>query len=40
MSAWTPEATFPAVERERITWHPPGAAARFEFALARRFREI
>ena len=22
---WTPEATFPLVERERLAWHPKGA---------------
>ena len=26
VEVWTPEATFPAVERERATWHPVGAA--------------
>ena len=26
VEVWTPEATFPAVETERVTWHPAGAA--------------
>lgn len=23
---WTPEASLPAIERERLVWQPPGAA--------------
>lgn len=23
---WAPEATLPAIERERLVWHPAGAA--------------
>lgn len=25
VEVWTPDATFPAFERERLTWHPEGA---------------
>jgi hypothetical protein len=25
VEVWTPEATFPAVETERVAWHPAGA---------------
>ncbi len=25
VEVWTPEATFPVVERERLVWHPTGA---------------
>jgi Uma2 family endonuclease len=36
---WTPEAHFPAVERERLVWHPEGAAEPFVCALAALFAE-
>ena len=25
VEVWTPDATFPTVERERLLWHPDGA---------------
>ena len=34
---WTPEAHFPAFERERLVWHPEGAAAPFVCALPELF---
>lgn len=33
VEVWTPEATFPAVEGERITWHPPEAPEPLVIAL-------
>jgi Uma2 family endonuclease len=37
---WTPEARFPAVERERLTWHPAGAAAPLALELDELFRPL
>ena len=34
---WTPDATEPRVERERLVWHPEGAAVPFELPLATLF---
>jgi Uma2 family endonuclease len=34
VEVWTPTATMPVVERERLTWHPTGASAPFQFPLA------
>ncbi len=31
---WTPEATFPVVERERLVWHPMGATEPLVIPLA------
>lgn len=31
---WTPDAQFPIIERERLTWHPRGALAPFVFELS------
>lgn len=31
---WTPDAHFPAIERETLVWHPDGAAEPFTCALA------
>jgi Uma2 family endonuclease len=36
--AWTPGATSPAVERERLLWRPEGAAKPFTLALDALFR--
>jgi Uma2 family endonuclease len=36
---WTPEAHFPTIERERLTWHPEGAAEPFVCPLAELFAE-
>ncbi len=40
VEVWTPEAEFPAVERERVTWHPLGASRSFTLELAELFRSI
>ena len=37
---WTPGDDFPAVERERLWWHPPGASAPFSLALPNLFRPL
>ena len=36
---WTPEAHFPAIERETLVWHPEGAGEPFTCALAALFAE-
>jgi Uma2 family endonuclease len=40
VEVWTPDAVFPTVERERVTWRPAGAVTPFEPELAGVFREI
>ncbi|HEY0777174.1 MAG TPA: Uma2 family endonuclease [Gemmatirosa sp.] len=37
---WTPAATAPRVERERLVWHPDGAVVPFVLELAHLFRPI
>ena len=37
---WTPEAHFPRIERERLVWHPVGAAESFTLPLEDLFRPI
>ncbi len=37
---WTPNATFPQVERERISWRPDWAAEPLEIELAELFRPV
>jgi Uma2 family endonuclease len=37
---WTPEARFPVVERERVTWAPAGAAEPLVIELERLFRPV
>ena len=37
---WTPEVRFPAIERERVVWHPQGAAGPCVIELAELFRPI
>ncbi len=37
---WTPDARFPVVERERLAWHPIGAARPFTLELAELCRPI
>jgi Uma2 family endonuclease len=34
IEVWTPEATFPVVERDRVIWRPEGTADSLEIALA------
>ncbi|MDQ3698484.1 MAG: Uma2 family endonuclease [Gemmatimonadota bacterium] len=40
VEVWTPEATFPAVERERLMWRPEGAHEAFTLELAALFRPV
>jgi Uma2 family endonuclease len=40
VEVWTPEAVFPALERDRIAWHPEGAASPFTLELPELFRPI
>jgi hypothetical protein len=36
---WTPFDEFPAIERERLAWHPPGAPEAFMLSLEELFRK-
>jgi Uma2 family endonuclease len=38
VEAWTPDALFPVVERDRLTWRHPAAAAECVIELAELFR--
>lgn len=40
VEVWTPHAEFPAIERERLVWHPPGAGTPFMLELPELFRPI
>ncbi len=40
VEVWTPDATFPAIEREHLTWHPAGAGAEFVLELVELLRPI
>lgn len=40
VEVWTPDASTPTVERERVVWHPGGAAEAFVVELAELFRPI
>jgi Uma2 family endonuclease len=40
VEVWTPDATFPAVERQQIRWHPAGAGEPFELKLESLFRPL
>lgn len=40
IEGWTPEARFPALERERVTWQPAGAGEQFVLELSELFRPI
>lgn len=40
VEVWTPAATIPAVERERLTWTAPGDDAAFTLDLAELFRPL
>ena len=40
VEVWTPEARFPAVERERLTWEPEGARQPFVLELGELFKPI
>jgi Uma2 family endonuclease len=37
---WTPDARFPRVERDALTWRPVGASTLFELSLAELLRPI
>lgn len=40
VEVWTPPAQFPQIERERLIWHPPGAAQRFLLELQELFQPL
>ena len=40
VEVWTPEDDFPAVEREQLVWHPPGAREPFRLSLEELFRPV
>jgi Uma2 family endonuclease len=40
VEVWTPGATVPAVERERVGWHPAGAGAPLVIRLDELFRPV
>lgn len=37
---WTPGATMPVIERERLVWHPAGATRAFTLELTELFRPV
>ncbi|HEV8303620.1 MAG TPA: Uma2 family endonuclease [Gemmatimonadales bacterium] len=37
---WRPQDRFPAIERERLVWHPAGSGSSFALELAELFRPI
>lgn len=40
VEVWTPDATLPVIERERLTWTAPGDAAPLTLDLAELFRPV
>ncbi|MGH7646183.1 MAG: Uma2 family endonuclease [Gemmatimonadales bacterium] len=40
VEVWGPEAELPAIERDRLTWQPPGASEPFTLSLEDLFRPI
>lgn len=40
VEVWTPEDDFPAIERERLAWHPDGAAQPLTLSLEELFRPV
>ena len=40
VEVWTPDATFPAFERERLAWHPAGATEPLVVSCAELFRPV
>lgn len=40
VEVWTPDATFPVVERERVVWRPAGAAEPLVLRLQELFRPL
>jgi hypothetical protein len=37
---WTPRDDFPALERERLVWHPAGVREPFRLSLEALFRPL
>lgn len=40
VEVWTPDVHFPTLERERLHWHPAGAATPFSLTLEELFRPL
>jgi hypothetical protein len=40
VEVWTPEATFPTVETERVAWHPAGATEPLVVEVTELFRPV
>lgn len=40
VEVWTPEATFPTVEPERVAWHPAGATEPLVVQVTELFRPV
>jgi len=40
IEVWTPDATFPTTQRERVTWRPAGVGEEFVLELAELFKPI
>jgi Uma2 family endonuclease len=40
VEVWTPQTELPAIERERLSWHPAGAGRPFTLEFAELFRPI
>lgn len=40
VESWTAADEFPAVERERLAWHPPGAREPLTLSLEELFRPL
>jgi Uma2 family endonuclease len=40
VEVWTPDATFPTVEQERLTWRPVAAREAFSLAIEELFRPV
>jgi len=40
VEVWTPAAELPAIETQRVVWHPAGAAEAFTLELAELFRAV
>lgn len=40
VEVWTPEARFPTIERERVTWRPAGSGSALEIELGKLFEAL
>ena len=40
VEVWTPQATFPAFDREHLVWHPEGAPRALNISLAELFKPL